>query len=162
MMSYGLLTRTTAVLLTSLLFGASPLSAQGVTQRWQERLSKSTYSDIRFNMYGVPMRDGTVLSAAVWRPNVEGERFPVIMLSTPYNKISNRSVEQGEYFARRGYAYVSYDKRGRYDSEGAANRYGPDDGADFSAMQTWAGTQPWSTGKVGTLGGSASGMEERR
>jgi putative CocE/NonD family hydrolase len=109
-------------------------------------------------MYSVKMPDGVLLSAAVWRPDVEGERFPVIMLSTPYNKIGERSVEQGEYFAHRGYAYVAYDKRGRYDSEGLANRYGPDDGADLSAMQTWAGTQPWSTGKVATLGGSASGM----
>jgi putative CocE/NonD family hydrolase len=109
-------------------------------------------------MHSVTMRDGVILSAAVWRPDVAGERFPVIMLSTPYNKISSRSVDEGEYFAHRGYAYISYDKRGRYDSEGKANRYGPDDGADFAEMQKWAGTQPWSTGKVGTLGGSASGM----
>ena len=140
------------------LFAGSMLSGQSVTPRWPEQLSKPTYSDICFNMYGVKMPDGVVLSAAVWRPNVDGERFPVIMLSTPYNKISTRSIEQGQYFAQRGYAYVSYDKRGRYDSEGRANRYGPDDGADFSAMQTWAGQQPWSTGKVATLGGSASGM----
>ena len=144
--------------MVSLFTAAHSAFPQEKTRRWQDTLSRPTHSNIRFNMHSVTMPDGVVLSAAVWRPDVADERFPVIMLSTPYNKISNRSIEQGDYFARRGYAYVSYDKRGRYDSEGRANRYGPDDGADFAEMQKWAATQPWSTGKVGTLGGSASGM----
>ncbi len=109
-------------------------------------------------MYDVRMSDGVLLSTAVWRPRTEAEKFPVIMLSTPYNKLAAGNIEQGEYFAHHGYAYVAYDKRGRYDSDGEVNRYGARDGSDFAEMQEWAGTQSWSTGKVGTLGGSASGL----
>jgi predicted acyl esterase len=33
----------------------------------------------------VPMRDGVVLHADVWRP-AEGERFPVLVYRTPYGR----------------------------------------------------------------------------
>jgi putative CocE/NonD family hydrolase len=142
--------------------------AQSVVRGWQEKLSKPAYGVILFHMFGVKMSDGVMISAAVWRPDVDGERFPVIMISTPYNKMGAGNIRDGEYFAHRGYAFVAYDKRGRYDSDGEANRYGiiaadgkggigGKDGEDFSEMQTWAGTQPWSSGKIGTLGNSASG-----
>ena len=77
------------------------------------------------------------------------------MIATPYNKLAPRYVEQGVYFAHHGYAYVAYDKRGRYDSDGEVSRYGPKDGEDLNAMQDWAGARSrgraarWDAGRVG-------------
>ena len=137
--------------------GPHILRAQSATPGWEEKLSKPAYATIRFHTANVKMADGVMISAAVWRPDVAGEKFPVIMISTPYNKLGAGNIADGEYFARRGYAFVAFDKRGRYDSEGVNQRYGPKDGEDFSEMQTWAGTQPWSTGKVATVGNSGPG-----
>ena len=136
---------------------AAAAGAQSPTAGWRDKLSRY-YGATTFHMYSVPMADGVVLSVAVWRPEAPGEKVPAIMIATPYNKLAPRYVEQGVYFAHHGYAYVAYDKRGRYDSDGEVSRYGPKDGEDLNAMQDWAARQPWSSGKVGTLGGSASGL----
>jgi uncharacterized protein len=144
--------------LTVLLLVLSSASAQTFMNDWQDKLSKPTYSNIRFQMFEVPMPDGVKLSAAVWRPNIEDKKFPVIMIGTPYNKLSESNIEDAGYFAPRGYVYIAYDIRGRYDSEGQAYLYGPQDGKDLSVMQSWAAHQPWSDGKIGMYGGSYLGF----
>jgi putative CocE/NonD family hydrolase len=100
----------------------------------------------------VPMRDGTRLSTDVYLPDAPGP-FPVILVRTPYGKNVDYVVEDGVYFASRGYALVAQDVRGRYDSEGPWLPFAHEalDGYD---AQEWCGTQPWSTGKVGTSGAS--------
>lgn len=135
-----------------------PAVAQDLESAWKDRLSKPTYSQVRFQMYQVSMPDGVKLSAVVWRPDVEAEKFPVIMIASPYNKITDRSIDGAKYFVPRGYAYVSYDIRGRYDSEGHAYLYGPQDGKDLNVMQSWAAHQAWSNGKIGMYGGSYLGF----
>ncbi len=101
---------------------------------------------------GVPMRDGLRLSTDVYLPDAPG-RFPVILIRTPYNKNIDSQVKDAVYFAQRGYAVVIQDCRGRFDSEGEWSPFihEPFDGYD---AQEWCGTQPWSTGKVGTSGAS--------
>jgi hypothetical protein len=152
----------------SVLFATICAYPQGTTSDWRDKLSKPVYGQIKFHMYGIKMSDGVMISAAVWRPDVDSEKFPVIMISTPYNKLGAGNIRDAQFFAHRGYAFVAYDKRGRYDSDGQADRYGivakpgtggigGKDGEDFDEMQTWAGTQSWSTGKIATLGNSASG-----
>ena len=91
------------ILSVAAFLGMTPglVSAQSTTKGWQEKLSKPTYSQIRFNMYTVKMKDGVAISAAVWRPDVPNEKFPVIMLSTPYNKLAAGNIRDGEYFAHR-------------------------------------------------------------
>ena len=100
----------------------------------------------------VPMRDGTRLSTDVYRPAGSGP-FPVVLVRTPYNKNDEEEVDTAVYFASRGYAVVIQDCRGRYDSQGEWAPFvnEPTDGYD---TQTWCGTQPWSSGKVGTRGAS--------
>ena len=100
----------------------------------------------------VPMRDGTRLSTDVYRPAGSGP-FPVVLVRTPYNKNDEDEVDTAVYFASRGYAVVIQDCRGRYDSQGEWAPFvnEPTDGYD---TQTWCGTQPWSSGKVGTRGAS--------
>ncbi|RMF84190.1 MAG: CocE/NonD family hydrolase [Nitrospinota bacterium] len=114
----------------------------------------------------IPMRDGTRLKADIYRPQSSG-KFPVLLERTPYSKENSSEVQVGapEYFARRGYVVVIQDVRGRYASEGEFypfrdDGWGPNrDGYD---TVEWAASQPWSSGAVGTIGGSYSGATQYR
>jgi putative CocE/NonD family hydrolase len=128
----------------------------------QETISHPVYSVRReFNVM-VPMRDGVRLSTDVYRPEAPG-RFPVILERTPYDNSMHSSLRsyaiRGEYFASRGYVFAVQDVRGRYDSEGEWYPFvhETEDGYD---AQEWAGTQSWSSGKVGTIGGSYGGWDQ--
>ena len=103
------------------------------------------------------MRDGVELSADITRPAAEG-RFPVILARTPYNKASGGKdrVELVRYFASRGYVFVAMDVRGRGDSDGEWLPYRHDGADGYDAIE-WCAVQPWSNGKVGTIGGSYNG-----
>lgn len=101
----------------------------------------------------VPMRDGVRLATDVFRPAKPG-RYPVILMRDPYDNGSDQnSVDEGRRWAERGYVFLHQDVRGRYDSEGTLDLYESEinDGYD---TQIWAGKQPWSSGKVGMIGGS--------
>lgn len=122
------------------------------------RADETAYAvTIDFNVRA-PMRDGVMLSADVYRPDAKG-RFPVVLVRTPYNKNDPKHAGSGVWWASRGYAYVVQDVRGRGDSDGEFYplRHEAKDGFD---AQTWAGTQPWSSGKVGTMGGSYVGWTQ--
>jgi putative CocE/NonD family hydrolase len=125
---------------------------------WQDSLSKPTYQHIRFRMTQVAMPDGVKLSAAIWRPEGDAQKFPVVLVATPYNKLDERLIADAQFYAQRGYAYVSYDLRGRYDSEGTAYLYGHKDGEDLDVVYNWIAAQPWSSGKIGMYGGSYLGF----
>lgn len=106
-------------------------------------------------MVSVPMRDGVALATDVYRPARGGVavtgRFPVLVARSPYNKEGERS--KAEFFARRGYVFVAQDCRGFFSSPG---RFEPmvHEGADGFDTIAWAAAQPWSNGRVGTLGAS--------
>lgn len=111
---------------------------------------------IRLNAL-VRMRDGVSLAANVFLPSKSG-RYPVLLDRTPYGK-SGGTRSEGVYFAKHGYAVVIEDTRGRYDSDGAwyAFTHEADDGQDTIA---WAARQPWSDGKVVTMGASYNAMDQ--
>ena len=69
-------------------------------------------------------------------------------------------MEGSKWFAERGYAYVTQDVRGKYDSGGQCTlfRDEPNDGCDTIE---WIGAQPWSNGKIGMTGGSYGGWGRR-
>lgn len=106
----------------------------------------------------VPMRDGVELSADIYRPvkSRDGDRFPAIVIRTPYNKATAKNLETSKWFAERGYAVVVMDVRGRGDSDGAFDPY-RNDGRDGYDTIEWAAAQPWCDGKVATMGGSYLG-----
>ena len=100
----------------------------------------------------VPMRDGVVLRASVFRPEARG-RYPGILLRTPYGK-----PETGfERYVRAGYAVVSQDSRGRYASDGEYVPFTVEHTGDaedgYDAVE-WLARQPYCNGRVGTLGAS--------
>ena len=112
---------------------------------------------------GAEMRDGTVLRADVYRPDAPGT-YPVLLQRTPYSKDGENCVEQGHRLAERGYVVVQQDVRGRYRSDGefqpgffSADHRDSEDGYD---TVEWAAGLPWSTGKVGTFGGSYCGWTQ--
>jgi len=106
----------------------------------------------------VTMRDGLTLSADLYRPDAPG-RFPVILVRTPYDNGVAAQVARGKWWASRGYVYVVQDVRGRGESDGEFYPlvHEAEDGYD---TQTWCGTQAWSSGKVGTTGGSYLGWTQ--
>ena len=109
------------------------------------------------------MPDGVKLAADVYYPALDGARvpgpFPVILERTPYNKAAPAQVTKGKYFARRGYACVIQDVRGRFASEGEWYAFAKEAQDGYTTVE-WLGTQPWSTGKVGTMGDSYAGSDQ--
>lgn len=118
--------------------------------------------DIRLdNRVAVPMRDGVVLYADVYRPVQEG-RYPVIVSRTPYStERAPSSYANAVFFARRGYVYVYQDVRGRHESEGRWEPFRDDIEDGYDTIE-WAAKQPWSNGKVGMEGGSYLGQVQWR
>jgi len=114
-------------------------------------------NDIRIeNHVAVPMRDGAVLFADVYRPVQEG-KYPVLVSRTPYStERAPNAYDAAVYFARRGYVYVFQDVRGRHESDGKWDPYRNEIHDGYDTVE-WAAKQPWSNGKVGMQGGSYLG-----
>jgi predicted acyl esterase len=129
---------------------------------------------------GIPMRDGALLRANVFRPDAEG-RFPVLMTLGPYGKdvhMKDFQPEPWEYLNKRqpkileasscrylgfetpdpepwvpdGYIVIKVDSRGAGKSPGFLDVNSPAEYRDFHDAIEWAGTQAWSNGRVGLLG----------
>jgi putative CocE/NonD family hydrolase len=114
----------------------------------------------------VPMHDGVRLSTDVYLPEGAGDRLPVILIRTPYNKNTFRHedfsytwpivLSPAHFFASQGYVVVVQDVRGKFESEGEYVFAGADINDGYDTTQ-WAATQPWSNGKVGGYGCSYLG-----
>lgn len=102
----------------------------------------------------VSMRDGMKLATDLYFPEGQDDRFPCILIRTPYKKES--SELDGKFYASRGYAVAIQDVRGRYASEGEWEPF-VNEGQDGYDAVEWLATQPWSNGKVGMVGGSYLG-----
>ncbi len=106
----------------------------------------------------LPMRDGVRLATDVYLPEGPGP-FPVLLYRTPYNK--NTDNPGGR--ARRGYAVVAQDTRGRFSSEGKDQVFLTDgwcEPQDGYETVLWILGQPWCNGSIGTLGTSARGITQ--
>ena len=108
----------------------------------------------------VPMRDGVKLATDVYLPAGEGS-WPAIVARTPYGK---GGVEAWAMQANlRGYALVSQDFRGRFDSEGVDYPVflhgGWGEHQDGYDTVEWIAAQDWCNGKVGGIGLSALGID---
>ena len=127
----------------------------------------------------VVVRDGTTLSARVFRPAARG-RHPVIMALTAYSKDLGpddypEAVTYGELpgfdpgtfevsewtsweapdpatWVPLGYAVVYLDVRGYHASGGEASVLSAQEGEDAYDAIEWAAAQEWSNGNVGLMG----------
>jgi len=136
----------------------------------------------------VKMDDGLLLSADVFAPVAEG-RYPVILSYGPYakglsfqegypsawnrmvaehpdvaagstNKYQSWEVVDPEKWVPDGYVCVRVDSRGAGRSPGFIDHFSPRETRDFYECIEWAGTQPWSNGKVGLNGISYYGINQ--
>ncbi|MGW7517251.1 CocE/NonD family hydrolase [Streptomyces sp. NPDC054796] len=109
----------------------------------------------------IPMPDGTLLYARVWRP-VTDEPVPVLLEYLPY-RLSDwtapRDAQRHPWYAGHGYASVRVDVRGHGNSEGLpGDEYDETELTDGVAVIGWLAAQPWSSGKVGMFGISWGGF----
>ncbi len=136
----------------------------------------------------IAMDDGLVLRADVFRPVAEGQ-YPVILSYGPYakglsfqqgykgnwarltkaapevlqgssNKYQNWELVDPEKWVPDGYACVRVDSRGAGRSPGFLDVWSPRESFDLYHCTEWAGTQPWSNGKVGLSGISYYAMNQ--
>src|SRR5215210_6004548 len=111
--------------------------------------------------------DGTSLVMDIYRPALEGRPLaaglPALLERTPYDRAGARLVLTARFFARRGYAVVLQDVRGRYASGGTFhhNLNVPDEGLDGKHTHAWIVEQPWSNGRIGTFGGSFTAANQQ-
>ncbi len=110
----------------------------------------------------VPMRDGVGLATDIIRPIDADGPVPAIFMRTPYNfnlyrdgEPQTRGLRQALKVVEHGYAIVVQNERGRYFSDGEWDILGPPKTDGYDAL-SWIAEQPWSNGKVGTLGCSSS------
>lgn len=109
----------------------------------------------------IPMRDGTVLRADVFRPQPEG-RYPVLLTRTPYSKSMaalSYSWLQPIRPASEGYVVVVQDVRGRFESAGTFRPFHQEIEDGFDTIE-WCATQHWSNGRVGMYGISYLGATQ--
>ena len=121
----------------------------------------------------VTMRDGKRLLIDLFRPADERPAPPLIAWG-PYGKhghtvysknFPGAGVDSSRlstyttfeapdpvYWTNHGYAVITVDIRGTWYSEGDATYLSPDEARDYHDLIEWAGTQPWSNGKVGLSG----------
>jgi uncharacterized protein len=109
----------------------------------------------------VAMRDGVHLATDVYLPPGGGP-LPVVLMRTPYDKGAERSVSLAAQGVARGYAVVLQDCRGRFASQGANLPFSGESLESFDGHDTlaWVRSQRWSNGKIGTVGGSATGITQ--
>ncbi len=92
-------------------------------------------------------------------------RFPTIMLHTPYDKTDKRYSEIADFFVPKGYNVVLIDLRDRYRSEASGVYYHaatPHTGRDGYDICEWIAAQPWSNGRIGTVGSSYAAITQVR
>lgn len=115
-------------------------------------------------MVMVPMRDGVRLASRIYVPKDAKGPVPAIFWRSPYN-FSELMVPNPDYgdanlkFAldavRHGYAFVMQNERGKMFSEGSWEILGHPATDGYDAL-TWIAQQPWSNGRVGTIGCSST------
>ncbi|MGH9658570.1 MAG: CocE/NonD family hydrolase, partial [Bryobacteraceae bacterium] len=139
----------------------NPPDAQLVARRHETEKKLEAIAVIERKLMA-PMRDGKRMATDVYRPKDASKKYPAIFVRTPYNFNfwdvrlgAPRDMTAAVEAVRRGYAYVEMNERGHFFSEGNYDILGPPltDGSDAIS---WIASQPWSSGKVGTIGCSST------
>lgn len=103
-------------------------------------------------------RDGVILYADIYRPR-SSDKFPVILMRTPYDKTVSWAVSPAFKMVARGYVLIIQDVRGRYKSEGEWYPFRHEEADGYDSIE-WAASLPFSSGKVGMMGGSYVGATQ--
>ncbi|MGH2405921.1 MAG: CocE/NonD family hydrolase [bacterium] len=110
----------------------------------------------------IPTRDGTRLSATLFRPRTD-RPVPCVVEYTPYRTGDFRGAARDFghfYFAEQGIASVQLDVRGTGNSDGLVSdeyQY-PQEQLDGVDALAYLAAQPWCTGRTGAWGTSYAGF----
>ncbi|MHB8969279.1 MAG: CocE/NonD family hydrolase [Pirellulaceae bacterium] len=96
----------------------------------------------------IPLRDGVMLAADIWRPDSAG-KFPALLQVSYY--VTGPGI--AESMVPRGYVCILANSRGRGGSEGDWDPY-VNEPRDVFDAQEWVAQQPWCNGRVGMFGQS--------
>ncbi len=120
---------------------------------------------MRMEEVWIPMRDGTLLAATLYRSDAEkpGQRSPVIFEYLPYRKDDGtfpNDYPLYAYMVDHGYVGARVDIRGTGRSEGRPpdREYSEQEQQDGVEAIAWLARQPWSSGSVGMWGFSWGGF----
>ena len=151
MKSNGTMWLSIFLLTAACLFSGKHIAAQG---------SAAYESPETIVQHDVPMktRDGVTLYADIYRPK-STDKFPVILMRTPYDKSANWAVAPAFKIVPRGYVVIIQDVRGRYRSEGEWYPFRHEQADGFDAVE-WAAALPYSNGKIGMMGASYVGATQ--
>jgi putative CocE/NonD family hydrolase len=146
--------------------GGSPNAGPSVPA-WLRYDRPATF-DVARNEIRVPMRDGVGLRCTLVRPAKDGYPvdgpLPVIVSNFFAYRAFQETVFGGQTatFATRGYAVLLCSPRGSGGTPGEWRPFGEQEQRDLYDLIEWAGTQPWSSGKVGQTGISYGGISTYR
>ncbi len=106
------------------------------------------------------MRDGVKLYSDVYKPDTRG-KFPVILIRMPYGKSEYYCFMPavGKYWAKKGYACVIQDVRGKWASEGVWEPFIHEAQDGYDTLD-WISAQPWCDGNIGMIGESYFGYAQ--
>jgi uncharacterized protein len=112
---------------------------------------------VQYNVQ-MAMRDGTWLSADIYRP-AGTNPCAAVLIRTCYTKAQGRHAQRAPDWVKAGYVYVVQDVRGRGDSDGSFYPFvhETEDGSDTI---DWIASQPWSDGRVVMVGESYMGLTQ--
>jgi putative CocE/NonD family hydrolase len=155
---------------------AAQVSRPGVYRGYSEAKYTSGYE---LSSQYVAVRDGTKLAVDLYRPKDAGGKvvetpLPVLWMHTPYNRryFSSATTPRGltgetypgaaARLIEHGYVVAIVDFRGLYASHGKNIAYNRGEWVEAARMDAyditeWLAKQPWSTGKIGMWGCSATG-----
>jgi len=139
-------------LITSMFSVGSLVSAQTAIA-WQKSGLEELATFDRENM--VAMRDGVRLSTSLLIPKTPGTKMPAILIRTPYDRNSELEDKLVRPLLSHGYVIVLQNERGTGWSEGKHQFLAGARNDGYDTI-TWITQQPWSNGKIGTLGCSSS------
>ena len=154
---------------------------------------REVLTEVRDNMriswdVPIPMSDGTILRADIFRPTDENP-CPVIMSHGCYakglsfqeayaaqwermtrdfpqitqgtsGKYQCWEVADPERWVPQGYVVIDADSRGAGSSPGMLDPFSPREIDDYATLITWAAHQTWSSGKVGLIGTSYQAINQ--
>lgn len=110
----------------------------------------------------VPMRDGTKLSTYLYFPKGKGP-WPVLYQQRYVDLRAPATRKAFARLAEAGYVVAAQNFRGTHLSEGTWVGYralGWGEKRDGYDTVEWLAARPWSSGKIGTFGGSQSGFAQ--
>jgi predicted acyl esterase len=138
-----------------------------------EGYSPALYDGHSMSSQYVSVRDGTRLAIDIFRPTRSGavatDKLPVLWMHTPYNRRNYRNgLTAANYpgkaleLVKYGYVVAVADFRGLYASFGHNAGFNRGEWQDWSRFDAyditeWLAKQPWSSGKIGMWGCSATG-----